>query len=96
MKLFHRLSYLMQSMIPLNSFSPSAFLIACKRVLITSNGLTNNAANEPAAKPDRKEHLKIIIRKINNQKFLKNLIQIMYHTKILPHQNHHFFWVPRH
>lgn len=46
-------------MIPLNSFSPSAFLIACKRVLITSSGLTNNAANEPAAKPDRKEHLQI-------------------------------------
>lgn len=47
----------MQSDIPLNSFSPSAFLRACKRVLTTSNGLTARAAVEPAAKPAKKEHL---------------------------------------
>jgi len=51
-------THVMQSDMPLNSFSPSAFLIACRRVLTTSNGLTARAAVEPAAKPARKEHLK--------------------------------------
>lgn len=47
----------MQSVIPLNSFSPSAFLMACNRVFTTSKGLTARAAVEPAAKPAKKEHL---------------------------------------
>jgi len=51
-------THVMQSDMPLNSFSPSAFLIACRRVLTTSNGLTARAAVEPAAKPARKEHLR--------------------------------------
>lgn len=51
------MTYVMQSTTPLNSLSPSAFLIACNRVLTTSNGLTARAAVEPAAKPARKEHL---------------------------------------
>ena len=36
--------------------SPGAFLIACNRVLITSNGLTNKAAVDPATQPDKNEH----------------------------------------
>jgi len=54
-------THVMQSDMPLNSFSPSAFLIACRRVLTTSNGLTARAAVEPAAKPARKEHLQKFI-----------------------------------
>lgn len=46
------ISYPMQSKMPLNCISPSAFFNACNRVLITSNGFTDNAANEPAAQPD--------------------------------------------
>lgn len=50
--IFFRYSYPMQSNIPLNCISPSAFFNACNLVFTTSNGFTDNAANEPAAQPE--------------------------------------------
>lgn len=46
----------MQSNTPLYVGSPGAFLITCNLVLITSNGLTNSAAVEPATQPAKNEH----------------------------------------
>lgn len=51
-------TYINASVIPLKCISPSAFLIACKRVFTTSNGLTEIAPTEPAAMPDNNVHLK--------------------------------------
>lgn len=45
-------AYPTQSRTPLNCASPSAFLMDCNLVLITSNGFTDRAANEPAAQPE--------------------------------------------
>lgn len=55
LKVLNRYTYKIQSSIPLNTISPSALFRACKRVLITSNGLTASAANDPAAQPDANE-----------------------------------------
>lgn len=50
------ITHIIQSNTPLYVGSPGAFLITCNLVLITSNGLTINAAVEPAAHPARNEH----------------------------------------
>lgn len=70
--------YPMQSRTPLYVGSPGALLIACSLVLITSNGLTNNAADEPATHPARNEHQNtavIELKKIINIK-MKKIINI--------------------
>lgn len=55
-----RATYVIQSKMPLNSFSPSALLIACNLVLTTSKGFTLIAATEPAQIPASKDHLQEI------------------------------------
>lgn len=52
----HKFTNLIQSITPSYVGSPGAFLMACNLVLITSKGLTNNAAVDPAAQPARNEH----------------------------------------
>lgn len=48
-------THVMQSATPLKTISPSAFFNACRRVLMTSKGLTASAAIEPAAHPDKND-----------------------------------------
>lgn len=57
---------LMQSITPSYVGSPGAFLIACNLVLITSKGLTNNAAVDPATQPARNEHQNTAEKEQNN------------------------------
>lgn len=57
----------MQSNTPLYVGSPGAFLITCSLVFTTSNGLTDNAAVEPAAQPDKNDHQNTATNNKKNQ-----------------------------